>query len=145
MLYGVWLSFFFKQEAISSLQTIVTKRASLFLFEQEATLHASRISYLHHAGRLMAGMTREPLYVDGVAQGLHPPVVPLNSRPEPRRVDHTYRDFSRFLCPAEHLGGEQSGRKAQKANFPAKLHIILSTPAYFHVSRCCGLLLFCEC
>jgi hypothetical protein len=92
----------------------------------------------------MAGMkeflsTGEPLYVDGVAQGLHLPVVPLNSRPEPRRVDHTYRDFSRFPCPVEHLGGgHQSGRKAQKANFPAKLHIILSTPGYSHVSRYCG-------
>ena len=82
--------------------------------------------------------SREHPYVDEVAQGLHPPVVPLlPGRPEPRRVDHTYRDYSRYSHPAEG-GGHQSGRKAQRENFPAKLHLILSTPEHSHVSRSCG-------
>ena len=46
----------------------------------------------------------------------------------PRRTDHTYRDFSKY--PADHI---PTDRRTQN-NFPAKLHQILSTPAYSHVS-----------
>ena len=46
----------------------------------------------------------------------------------PRRTDHTYRDFSKY--PADHI---PTDRRTQN-NFPAKLHQILSTHAYSHVS-----------
>lgn len=48
----------------------------------------------------------------------------------PRRVDHTYRDFSNF--PLEEL----PTRKRAPSNFPSKLHQILSNPEYAHVSWC---------
>jgi hypothetical protein len=47
----------------------------------------------------------------------------------PRRVDHTYRDFSNF--PLDEL----PTRKRTPTNFPSKLHQILSNPEYAHVSR----------
>ena len=50
-------------------------------------------------------------------------------QPPPRRVDHTYRDFSNF--PLEEL----PTRKRTPTNFPCKLHQILSNPEYSHVSR----------
>ncbi|KAL3770875.1 LOW QUALITY PROTEIN: hypothetical protein ACHAW5_003963 [Stephanodiscus triporus] len=52
----------------------------------------------------------------------------MNSRAPPRRTDHTYRDFSRFAVDELPLN-----KKAQ-SNFPAKLHRILSTPEFSHVS-----------
>ena len=61
---------------------------------------------------------------------LNPPKnAPSTSRAPPRRVDHTYRDFSQFSCEKPH-----SNKKAS-ANFPAKLHQILSTPEFSHVSH----------
>ena len=47
----------------------------------------------------------------------------------PRRVDHTYRDYSRF--PA---GEVPPGKAKAPMNFPRKLHRILSTPEFAHVS-----------
>lgn len=44
-----------------------------------------------------------------------------------RRVDHTYRDYSKF--PLEEL----PTRKRAPTNFPSKLHQILSNPEYAHV------------
>jgi hypothetical protein len=52
---------------------------------------------------------------------IHPCATP------PGRVDHTYRDFSHF--PHD---GDYKGKRAT-SNFPAKLHMILSNPAYSHV------------
>lgn len=52
----------------------------------------------------------------------------IRQRPPPRRVDHTYRDYSNF--PLSEL---PSGKKTP-TNFPSKLHQILSTPEYAHVS-----------
>ena len=46
----------------------------------------------------------------------------------PRRVDHTYRDYSHVTT------GEDLPRKKSAANFPSKLHRILSTPEFAHVS-----------
>jgi len=61
---------------------------------------------------------------------LNPPKnVPSTSRAPPRRVDHTYRDVSQFSSDKPH-----SNKKAS-ANFPAKLHKILSTPEFSHVSH----------
>ena len=51
------------------------------------------------------------------------------NRPPPRRVDHTYRDYSNF--PSDEL---PAGKKVP-TNFPSKLHQILSNPEYSHVSR----------
>jgi hypothetical protein len=52
-----------------------------------------------------------------------------NFRAPPRRVDHTYRDYSLFL---ERLPKDKKG----STNFPAKLHRILSNPdEYSHVRR----------
>ena len=48
-------------------------------------------------------------------------------RPPPRRVDHTYREYSKF--PMNEL---PSGKKDN--NFPAKVHRILSLPEYASVS-----------
>ena len=50
-------------------------------------------------------------------------------RPPPRRVDHTYRDFSRY---AED-GGELIKHKKSGNNFPARLHQILSDPAHVNI------------
>lgn len=58
-----------------------------------------------------------------------PKNAPSTSRAPPRRVDHTYRDFSQFSCEKPH-----SNKKAS-ANFPVKLHQILSTPEFSHVSH----------
>ncbi len=44
-------------------------------------------------------------------------------------VDHTYHDFSLYLRE----GGEIIKHKKCDANFPAKLHGILSEPIYLHV------------
>ncbi|KAL7426219.1 hypothetical protein ACHAXH_000744 [Discostella pseudostelligera] len=44
-----------------------------------------------------------------------------------RRVDHTYRDYSKF--PLEEL----PTRKRAPTNFPSKLHQILSNPEYAHI------------
>ena len=56
-----------------------------------------------------------------------PPTRRSNSRPPPRRVDHTYRDYSGYplsdLPPA----------KKAPTNFPSKLAQILSTPDFAHV------------
>ncbi len=61
---------------------------------------------------------------------LNPPKnAPSTSRAPPRRVDHTYRDVSQFSSDKPH-----SNKKAS-ANFPAKLHKILSTPEFSHVSH----------
>ena len=47
----------------------------------------------------------------------------------PRRVDHTYRNFS-------HLTTAGLPRKKSASNFPSKLHKILSTEEFAHVSLC---------
>ncbi len=61
---------------------------------------------------------------------LNPPKnAPSTSRAPPRRVDHTYRDFSQFSFDKPH-----SNKKAP-THFPAKLHKILSTPEFSHVSH----------
>jgi len=56
-----------------------------------------------------------------------------STRAPPRRTDHTYCDFSKYamdkLLPPN--------KKAQ-TNFPAKLHQILSTPEFLHVSHVGG-------
>lgn len=44
-------------------------------------------------------------------------------------VDHTYRDFSRYL----HYGGQIEKHKKSDANFPAKLHQMLSEPKLSHI------------
>ena len=44
-------------------------------------------------------------------------------------VDHTYRDFSRYLQHA----GQVDRHKKVEANFPAKLHQMLSDPHFAHV------------
>ena len=51
-----------------------------------------------------------------------------SKRAPPRRIDHTYRDYSNF--PLHEL---PTVKKAP-TNFPSKLHQILSTPAFSHVS-----------
>ena len=53
----------------------------------------------------------------------------IRQRPPPRRVDHTYRDYSNFPL------AELPAGKKTPTNFPSKLHQILSTPEYAHVSR----------
>jgi hypothetical protein len=50
-----------------------------------------------------------------------------NNRAPPRRVDHTYRDYSNF--PTADLPVLKA-----PTNFPSKLHHILSDPEYQHVS-----------
>ena len=52
---------------------------------------------------------------------------PLN-RPPPRRVNHTYRDYSTFPL------GEIPARKKSQTSFPSKLHQILSAHEHSHVS-----------
>ncbi len=47
----------------------------------------------------------------------------------PRFVDHTYREFSRYL---QHVSQVDRHKKAE-ANFPAKLHQMLSDPHFAHV------------
>lgn len=49
------------------------------------------------------------------------------TRAPPRRIDHTYRDYSNF--PVDDL---PVGKKAL-TNFPSKLHQILSFPGYSHI------------
>lgn len=46
-----------------------------------------------------------------------------------RYVDHTYRDYSRYL----EEGGQLAKHKKCQANFPAKLHKILSEQAHSHI------------
>ena len=46
-----------------------------------------------------------------------------------RMVDHTYRDFSRYL----HHAGQLERHKKVEANFPAKLHQMLSDPHFAHI------------
>ena len=55
--------------------------------------------------------------------------LPLPRRAPPRRVDHTYRDYSNFPL------GELPVGKRPSTKFPSKLHQILSSPDYSHVSR----------
>jgi len=50
------------------------------------------------------------------------------NRNQPRRVDHTYRNYSNF--PLNQL---PVVRKTTSKNFPSKLHQILSTPGYEHI------------
>ncbi len=58
-----------------------------------------------------------------------PPNSPSTNRAPPRRVDHTYRDVSQFSFDKPH------SNKTASANFPDKLHKILSTPKFSHVSH----------
>jgi hypothetical protein len=44
-------------------------------------------------------------------------------------VDHTYRDFSRYVED----GGELIKHKKSGNNFPARLHQILSDPAHLDI------------
>jgi len=46
-----------------------------------------------------------------------------------KKVDHTYRDFSRYLLE----GGDVVKHKKSDANFPAKLHQLLSKPQFSHI------------
>ncbi len=55
--------------------------------------------------------------------------LPKTSRAPPRRIDHTYRDFSNY--PVKNI---PKVSKSQ-TNFPSKLHHILSDPELAHVSR----------
>lgn len=48
----------------------------------------------------------------------------MSSYPALKYVDHTYRDFSRYL----EEGGELIRHKKCEANFPAKLHRMVSEP-----------------
>ena len=59
-------------------------------------------------------------------------LAPRNRAP-PRHIDHTYRDYSNFP-----LGELPKGKKVS-TNFPSKLHQILSTPVYSHVSLISGI------
>lgn len=75
------------------------------------------------------------------AAGLPPPQrtgapQPPAAMPAPRRVDHTYHDYSEY--PISQL---PAGKKRAN-NFPSKLHQILSTHEYSHVRifGCCILL-----
>ena len=61
-------------------------------------------------------------------------LAPRNRAP-PRRIDHTYRDYSNFPLG---LGELRTGKKAP-TNFPGKLHQILSTHEYSHVSLSSGI------
>lgn len=56
-----------------------------------------------------------------------PPSSASRNRPPPRRVDHTYREYSNF--PPSEL----PIRKKAPTNFPSKLHQILSSSAYTHI------------
>jgi hypothetical protein len=47
----------------------------------------------------------------------------------PRVADHTYRDMSRYLLEHGHL----ERHKKVEANFPAKLHQMLSDPHFAHI------------
>ena len=58
-------------------------------------------------------------------------VTPKEMRVASRRVDHTYRDYSEYP-PSAVVDGKLA--KAT-ANFPARLHQILSTPEFECVSR----------
>jgi hypothetical protein len=49
-----------------------------------------------------------------------------------RRVDHTYRDYSEYP-PSAAVDGNKLAKAT--ANFPARLHQILSTPEFECVSR----------
>ncbi|KAL7464610.1 hypothetical protein ACHAXS_004947, partial [Conticribra weissflogii] len=68
----------------------------------------------------------------------------LKPSPSPRRVNHTYRDYSRYRI--EHIqhidlnhnpqGSDLSSfvtSKRESSSFPAKLHRILSNPEYSHI------------
>ncbi|KAL7527617.1 hypothetical protein ACHAXR_005478 [Thalassiosira sp. AJA248-18] len=98
--------------------------------------HGQRGNYDHQQGN-----RTEPTDQPGPGLGEVPPprphLQPLlqrslapTSRAPPRRVDHTYHDYSNF--PLSEL---PNGKKAP-TNFPSKLHQILSTPEYSHVSTC---------
>lgn len=65
-----------------------------------------------------------------------------NPRAPPRRVDHTYRDYSNF--PPQDLPPGKADKPPR--NFPSKLHAILSTPEYAHVSasHCLVVVLLCR-
>ena len=65
---------------------------------------------------------------DAAATALSATTSSIRQRPPPRRVDHTYRDYSNFPL------SELSSGKKTPTNFPSKLHQILSTPEYAHVS-----------
>jgi len=55
------------------------------------------------------------------------PVLVPPKRAPPRRIDHTYRDYSKFPL------SELPARKKAPTNFPSKLHHILSTHAFSHI------------
>lgn len=70
--------------------------------------------------------------VSGLWDGVpppHPPRTSSSNRIPPRRVDHTYRDYSHF--PAGDL--QASRRKKSGTNFPTKLHLILCTDEFAHI------------
>ena len=47
---------------------------------------------------------------------------------QPKRIDHTYYDYSTYKVGDDFKKGKKAG-----SNFPAKLHQILSNPAFVHV------------
>jgi len=58
-----------------------------------------------------------------------PPKQPApRARAPTRRVDHTYRDYSRLPWDKQPVSGKTGSSK-----FPAKLHKILSNPEFSHV------------
>lgn len=67
---------------------------------------------------------------DAVAAPTSSIIAPPPTTLPPRRVDHTYRDFSNF--PIDELPAARG--KRTPTNFPSKLHQILSNPEYAHVS-----------
>jgi hypothetical protein len=54
---------------------------------------------------------------------------PRARAPPTRRVDHTYRDYSRLPWDKQPVSGKTGSSK-----FPAKLHKIVSNPEFSHVS-----------
>mmetsp|Transcript_32070 Transcript_32070/g.59230 ORF Transcript_32070/g.59230 Transcript_32070/m.59230 type:complete len:88 (+) Transcript_32070:233-496(+) len=58
-----------------------------------------------------------------------PSVAPASRPRSQSRVDHTYRDFSCYLQE----GGTTAKHKKSENNFPANLHIMLSSPQFSHI------------
>jgi hypothetical protein len=87
---------------------------------------------------------------DETLQFAVPATAPPQKQPAPRaraptrRVDHTYRDYSRLPWDKQPVSGKTGSSK-----FPAKLHKILSNSEFSHVRLSCGhemfVMLSCSC
>lgn len=86
-----------------------------------------------HIQGLNVGEQDETLHFAALATA-PPPPPPKQKQPAPRaraptrRVDHTYRDYSRLPWDKQPVSGKTGSSK-----FPAKLHKILSNPEFSHV------------